>query len=120
MGGLWGGVLSMVYRARAGQSESSAAKAALDAHSRIAVSNRRARLGERVTGSTAAFEGEELHRGSAARDDELPALPALEFGLANPAELRMVTDHDDLLVRIRHRNNGEFFSHSTPSFGAGV
>lgn len=86
----------------------------------MAVSNSRTRLGERVTGPAAAFEGEEADRGPAARDDELPALPALEFGIPSPAELRVMTDHDDLLVRIRDRNHGEFFSHSTPSFGAGV
>lgn len=111
----------MVYRARAGQSESRAAKAALDAHHRMAVSNLRARLSERVTGPASAFEGEETDRGSAAGDDVRPALSAFEFGRADPAELRRVmTDHYDLLVRIWHRNDGEFFSHTPPSFGAGV
>lgn len=111
----------MVYRARAGQSESSAAKATLDAHSRIAVSNRRARLSERVAGPAAALEGEQANRSAPSGDDMRAAFPALVLGSTDPAELRrVVTDHDDLLVLVWHRNNGEFFSHSTPSFGAGV
>lgn len=111
----------MVYRARAGQSESSAVKATLDAHPRIAVSNRRTRLSERVTGPTAALEGEQANRGAPSSDDMRPAFPALVLGSTDPAELRrVVTDHDDLLVLVWHRNDGEFLSHQTPNLVPGV
>lgn len=74
-----------------------------------------------VTGPTAALEGEQANRRAPSSDDMRPAFPALVLGSTHPAELRrVVANHDDLLVLVWHRNDGEFLSHQTPNLVSGV